>query len=63
MRLDEVTEILTKAMKDKEPQDKVKEYYDNYVEVYKSIKAPKVIHMFEFRDLFFKYHEYMQEKK
>lgn len=63
MRLDEATKIITDALKNKEPKDKVKEYYDNYVEVYKSIKQPKVLHMLDFRDLFFKYHDYMKEKK
>lgn len=62
MTLEQKVNNLRKTMNGGESKDKVKEVYDEYVETYKTIKVPKVMHMLEFRDLFFKYHDYMNRR-
>lgn len=61
--LEEIIKVLREAIQNKEPNEKVKSHYEEYVERYRMIKIPKVMHMLEFRDLFFKYHDYIKKKK
>lgn len=60
--LEEKTDMLRRALKDNKPKQEVKKVYGDYVDKYKEIRVPKVIHMLEFRELFFKYHEYMERR-
>jgi hypothetical protein len=62
MLLEEIAR-LRKSIRDKEPKYRVRQFYDEYLESYKSIRQPKKEHLQDFSDLFFEYFKYMGKRR
>jgi hypothetical protein len=52
---------LLKALKDKEPKNRVKEFFEEYQEAYQRLHKPSEHHKQNYDDLSFKYKKYMKE--